>query len=206
MTYTTTFLKYFMNTDIIVKYFMNIINILLMRILNDKITIKSIKTNKNINFIKIRFLIIQLLMYFHIYFLINYFDIDSTELLDITYENKETKFRTITKGNIVKIKNSLDEIKKHKIDYFFRMPERDVNNNLIIIKDIVQVTKKNKINIKEKIEEYIESDYSIKILDILDNDASGIELDYFLNYKIKNKSISNTDLEDVLLNEINTLF
>ena len=39
---------------------MNIINILLMRILNDKITIKSIKTNKNINFIKIRFLIIQL--------------------------------------------------------------------------------------------------------------------------------------------------
>ena len=150
--YTTTFLKYFMNTDMIIKYFTNIINILLMRILNDKITIKSIKTNKNINFIKIRFLIIQLLMYFHIYFLINYLDIDPTELLDITYENKETKFRTITKGNIIKIKNTLDEIKKHKIDYFFRMPERDVNNNLIIIKDIVQLTKKNKTNIKEKIE------------------------------------------------------
>ena len=204
--YTTTFLKYFMNTDMIIKYFTNIINILLMRILNDKITIKSIKTNKNINFIKIRFLIIQLLMYFHIYFLINYLDIDPTELLDITYENKETKFRTITKGNIIKIKNTLDEIKKHKIDYFFRMPERDVNNNLIIIKDIVQLTKKNKTNIKEKIEEYIESDYSIKVLDILDNDATGIELDYFLNYKIKNKSIKNTDLEGILLNEIHKLF
>ena len=139
--------------------------------------------------------------------LIYYFDIDDSKLLDINYENKNIKFRTMTKGNLFKIKDIIDTIKLNNNYDFVKIPESDVNNNPIIIKKINQITYDNKkINIKEKIEEYIEYDHTINLLDIIDKNTENIELDYFVKYKPKNKIIKINELADFKITDLYKLF
>ena len=183
----------------ILKYFSSIINLLYLRYF-DKITITKINTNTKIKYITLRLLIINILLYFKLPS--SYFDIGEFELLNIVYENSNIKFRTITAGNLNKIKDTIYNIKLCNIEDFIKMPERDINNNPIIIKNINQIKKNNKQNIKEKIEEYIEYDYFINIIDMLDKNIEGLEIEYFLNYVPKNKFISLKDLEDIKITNI----
>ena len=102
----------------ILKIILNIINLLYLRYF-DRITITKLNTNTKIKYITLRLLIINILIYFKLH--TSYFDIGESELLNIVYENSDIKFRTITTGNLNKIKNTINNMKLCNIEDFIKM-------------------------------------------------------------------------------------
>jgi hypothetical protein len=145
-------------------------------------------------------------MVLNLLYLSELFDIDITPYI-IFYENKNIKFRTITTGNLNKIKNIIDEVVLNDEKNFISLPEFDSKGNSIILKNIFQVHDDNKkTNIKNIFEECIILDHPINIVDLLSKNIKGIEIDYFLKFCPKNKFVPFDELENIKITELSSLF
>ncbi len=160
--------------------------------MSSKTIIKYNDTNKKIYFFTARYQLIKM-------FKCSFLDINENKKINILYIDPNIKFRTITYGNIKKIRQKISEIKNN--EHEIKMP------NEIIIKDICFINNLNvKTSIKKLLDEYIEYDYEIKINDIFDNNILYFYIEYYYNYKLYKKTISIQDISDTLISElINTV-
>lgn len=183
-------------------YINSIASILIKRIIT-KIKVQHNSSKKNILFFNTRNNLINLFTYFNLTNIAKNIDIDENSIVNIFYEDSTTKFRTISTGNICKLKQKILEIKNYNTDYFVNIPTGDDD---ILIKNIFFVNSKlEKIDVKKILSEYIEYDYEIKISDLIDNTIICLEIEYYLNFKLERKKIDIKNILDFHINNMNNI-